>query len=93
MCRLAREPNIVCKISALVSVDRRRTTPSLARWVLGCLEAFGPQRCMLASDWPVDKLFTSYAKLLTEYRAIAGQLSPAEQRAVFAETAERVYRV
>jgi predicted TIM-barrel fold metal-dependent hydrolase len=48
---------------------------------------------MFASNWPVDKLFTSYARLVEGYATIVADLSSAERRAVFAATAERVYRI
>jgi predicted TIM-barrel fold metal-dependent hydrolase len=93
MQRLGREPNTVCKISALAGADGRWSVAGIRRWVFGCLDAFGPQRCMFASNWPVDKLFTSYRELIDGYWSIVGALSEAERRAVFVETAERTYRI
>ena len=91
--RLAAAPNIVCKVSALGGADPNWTVPSIRRWVLGCLEAFGADRCMFASNWPVDRLFSTYDRLVTAYAEIVAELSPDEQQAFFRGTAERVYQV
>jgi predicted TIM-barrel fold metal-dependent hydrolase len=93
MRRLGREPNTVCKISALAGADGRWSVDGIGRWVLGCLDAFGADRCMFASNWPVDKLFTTYRELIDGYRTLVANLSEAEQRAMFAGTAQRIYRI
>jgi predicted TIM-barrel fold metal-dependent hydrolase len=93
--RLAeRAPNVVCKVSALASgADPAWTVASIRPWVLGCIDAFGPDRCMFASNWPVDKLFGTYPRLLAAYDDITAGFSTAERDALFGETAERVYRI
>ena len=94
LSRLAPAANVVCKISALSSgAVPNFFTDSVRRWVLTCIELFGPERCMFASNWPIDKLLVTYARLLAVFRRIAEELSPGEQEAVFATTAERVYRI
>jgi predicted TIM-barrel fold metal-dependent hydrolase len=91
---LAREPNIVCKISALAGgADPNWTVTSIRPWVLGCLEAFGPSRCMLGTNWPIDSLFGDYRRLTDAYREIAAALSATEQAELFAGTATRVYQI
>jgi predicted TIM-barrel fold metal-dependent hydrolase len=93
MCRLAeRAPNVVCKVSALASgADPHWTVASIRRWVLGCIDAFGPSRCMLASNWPVDKLFGTYAGLMSAYDDITAVYTDVERELLFGGTAERVY--
>jgi predicted TIM-barrel fold metal-dependent hydrolase len=87
-----RAPTMVCKISALASgADPHWTVSSLRPWVLGCVEAFGPERCMLASNWPVDKLFGAYERLWSAYDEILAELPDADRRSLFGATAERVY--
>lgn len=89
-------PTMTCKISAIASgADPHWTVGSIRRWVLGCIEAFGPARCMLASNWPVDKLFGTYERLWDAYEEIlsGAGLGAADLDAVFAGTAERVYRL
>ena len=92
MHRLAQTPNVVCKISALASAsDPQWTADSLRPWVLGCVEAFGPDRCMLATNWPIDRLYGSYNRLVEAYREILSPLPTDERAAVFSRTAARVY--
>jgi predicted TIM-barrel fold metal-dependent hydrolase len=68
-------------------------TDSIRRWVWVCIELFGPDRCMFASNWPIDNLFTTYPRLLATFRTITEDLTVDERDAVFAGTAERVYRI
>jgi L-fuconolactonase len=76
--RLATRPNVWCKLSGLVTeADWRRWTPGQLRPYLDrALEAFGPARLMVGSDWPVCTLAASYGETmalvldaLTEYAA------------------------
>jgi len=89
----ASEPNVVCKISSLGMGDRRWTKDSLRPWVLGCIEAFGPERCFFGSNWPVDRLFSSYGDLVDAYTSIIGGLEVKEQVALMSANAERVFRI
>jgi predicted TIM-barrel fold metal-dependent hydrolase len=92
MATLAEAPNAVCKISGLGMGDQRWTVGSLRPWVLGCIEAFGVDRCMFATNWPVDRLFSSYPDLVAAYRQITAELTAVEQRKLFVENARRWYR-
>jgi predicted TIM-barrel fold metal-dependent hydrolase len=97
MRRLAHAaPAMVCKISAVASgADPAWTVDSIRRWVLGCIDSFGPQRCMFASNWPIDKLFGNYPKLYAAYEQIVRDAGFADKDidSLFAATAERVYRI
>jgi predicted TIM-barrel fold metal-dependent hydrolase len=90
--RVAAMPNVVCKISAAAgSADPEWTVDSIRPWVLGAIEALGADRCMLGSNWPIDRLHGSYANVIAAYRQIASELSSSEQAALFNATARRVY--
>lgn len=94
LSRVAAANNVVCKISALASgADPSWTIDSIRRWVLCCIDTFEPRRCMFASNWPVDKLFGTYAGLLGAYREIVVGFEAHEREAMFATNAERVYRI
>ena len=85
---------VVCKISAVAGrADPDWTTGSIRPWILAAVEAFGPQRCMLGSNWPVDRRYGSYRKLIDAYREVLSVLDPAERQAVLAGTARRVYQI
>ncbi len=57
-----------------------------------CIEAFGPERCMFESNFPVDKGSCSYRVLWNAFKRICSGASPEEKSALFFNTAQRVYR-
>ncbi|UYQ65916.1 amidohydrolase family protein [Streptomyces peucetius] len=91
--RLAALPNTVCKLSGLVTeADRSSwTVEDLRPCADTVLDAFGPDRLMFGSDWPVCLLAAGYGEVLDAARALTGHLGEAERRAVFGGTATRVY--
>jgi predicted TIM-barrel fold metal-dependent hydrolase len=93
MSTLAEADNTFCKISGLGMKDPTWTVESLRPWVLHSIEAFGVERCFFGTNWPVDRLFSSYPDVVAAYRELVAGFSPAEQRALFVENAERVYRI
>jgi predicted TIM-barrel fold metal-dependent hydrolase len=90
---LAGAQNVTCKISGLAMTDPNFTPESLRRWVDGCVEAFGADRCVLGSNWPVDRLYSSYDVIMDLYREYLSALSGSEQANVLSENANRIYRV
>lgn len=90
---LATCPNVAVKISGLPMTDWHWTTESLYPFVMWTVDAFGPARCMIGSNFPVDRLFSSYARLMGAYREILSSLSQAEQVLTLNATAQRIYRI
>lgn len=90
---LAAAPNVICKISGVAMTDPRFSPQSLRPWVMHCLESFGPQRCMLGSNWPLDRACSSYDVIMGLYRDCLRDLTDAERRDVLSATASRVYRI
>ena len=62
-------------------------------WVSHVLEVFGPDRCMVGSNFPVDGLHGTLDQLWSTYAAVAADLDEAARDQLFAGTAERVYRI
>jgi len=93
MKSLASAPNVFCKISGLGMGDWHWTTESITPFVLDAIDAFGTQRCMFASNFPVDKLFSSYDDVFNVFKSITRSFSDDERRALFHDNAERVYRL
>ena len=54
---------------------------------------FGAERCLFGSNFPIEKLWTSYRDLVDAYRTAAARLRPEQRDAIFATTATRVYRL
>ncbi|MEU0196197.1 amidohydrolase family protein [Streptomyces afghaniensis] len=87
---LAALPHTVCKLSGMV------TEADLASWTIDdlrpyadvVLEAFGPDRLMFGSDWPVCTLAATYGDVLDTARRLTG---PSEHARIFGGTATRVY--
>jgi predicted TIM-barrel fold metal-dependent hydrolase len=90
---LAKAENVTMKISGLGMFDRRWTVESLSPWVLGCIEAFGVSRVVFGTNWPVDRLFSSYPDVIDAYARIIADFTEAEQRAMFSGNAERLFRI
>jgi len=93
--QLAGFPNVVCKLSGLVTeADHRNWTEAqLEPYVEHLLATFGPGRLLFGGDWPVAKLACDYVRWLRLAEKFTRHLSPAQQIAIFRENAERVYRI
>ena len=104
--QLARFPNLSVKIGGLGMLycgwdfHVRDIPPSSADlssawrpYVETCIEAFGPQRCMFESNFPVDKQSSGYGALWNAFKRITQGCSRAEKAALYHDTAARVYRL
>jgi len=92
---LAARPNTVGKLSGLVTEAdwHSWTTADLRPYTDTALEAFGPDRLMFGSDWPVCLLAAGYREVLDAARVLTASLSPDEEAALYGATATRVYRL
>lgn len=90
---LASEPNAVMKISGFGLVDQQWTAESIRPLVLEAIDIFGVERCLLGSNFPVDKLFATYATLWRSLDRILSGFSDSERRLLFHDNALRVYRI
>lgn len=93
MQALARRDNVSVKISGLGMVDHRWTVDSFRPIVEEIIEIFGAERAMFASNFPVDRLYSSYAAVWHAFREITAALSVEARQALFAGNAERIYRI
>jgi len=91
--QLASAPNVVVKISGLGTVDWKWTVESIRPFVLETIEAFGVSRCMFASNFPIDKLFSDFDTLYDSFREITASFSADERRKLFHDNAARYYRL
>ena len=73
--------------------DRQWTVESLRPWVMACIERFGVERCFFGTNWPVDRLFSSYDPVVNAYADIISDFSLAEREALFFRNATKVYRL
>lgn len=93
--KLAELPNVCCKLSGLVTeADWQTWKPAdLQPYVDHALAAFGPERLMFGSDWPVSKLATGYARWLQTAETAVSHLSEAERDGIFYANAYAFYRL
>jgi L-fuconolactonase len=91
---IAREPHVWCKLSGMVTeADWRAWSPAAFEPYLDVvLDAFGPQRCMIGSDWPVSTLAGDYRAVTGIVTAYVERLPPPDRRAILGRTASLVYQ-
>ena len=103
---LAECPNVVAKLGGLVmelngfALDRRPAPPSSEELMQATrhyyeptIELFGVDRCMFESNFPVEKLSTSYNVLWNSFKRLTDGYSASEKAKLFHDTATRVYRL
>ncbi|MFG1793063.1 amidohydrolase family protein [Nocardia sp. NPDC049149] len=90
---LATLPNVTAKLSGLITQANWTswTVADLVPYTQHALEAFGPDRLMFGSDWPISALATPYEQVLETTDALLSGLNHAERTAVMDTTARRVY--
>jgi predicted TIM-barrel fold metal-dependent hydrolase len=103
---LAALPNVACKVGGLAMAfpafpsflsDPPASSEQLAaEWrphVETCIEAFGPERCMFESNFPVDLGSCDYRTLWNAFKRLAAGASADEKTALFSGTAQGIYRL
>ena len=86
-------PNVSAKISALGMLDQQWTTESVAPFVLDMIDILGVDRCMFASNFPVDSIFSDYETLWNAYDDITSDFSDSDRAKLFHDNAEKYYRI
>jgi predicted TIM-barrel fold metal-dependent hydrolase len=93
MATLAAEPNVVVKISGLGVPGVGWTAEANRQIVLVVIELFGVERCMFASNFPVDSLCASFDEIYRGFEAIVRDFAAEERHALFAANARRLYAI
>lgn len=91
LAHVAAAPNVVIKASGLCVAGTPWTVDANRGPILDLVDVFGADRVMFGSNFPVDGMFVTLPDLVDGYREILAVLDPAAQRAVFHDTAQRVY--
>ena len=93
--QIARCENVYCKISGLVTeADWRAWKPSqLLPYIEVALEAFGANRLMFGSDWPVATLAASFSQVVDVIQSSLEHLSSSEQQMIMGGTASQFYGI
>ena len=90
---LAARANVVIKLSGFAMFDHHWTVESFRPYVLEAIDAFGADRCMFASNSPIDGLHGSYSSLWSAYADIVSGASEDERAGLFRANAIRYYKL
>ncbi len=90
---LAAQPQVAIKISGLGITDRNWTIDGVRPIILECIEVFGTERSMFASDFPVDRVHGTFDAVYSAFDLVTSDFSPTERERLFASNAEAVYRI
>lgn len=106
MAELAKCPNVSVKLGGVtmrlaaydyMKLERPPSSEELASYwrpyVSTCIELFGARRCMVESNFPVEKMGITYAGLWNSFKRMIKDASDDEKTAIFSGTAMRVYRL
>ena len=93
MRRLADCPNMFVKLSGLGTFVHRATLADIQPVISDTVTLFGAGRCLWGSNFPIEKIWTDYATLVTNIRQALWHLPVGEQRQILSETAQRLYRL
>jgi len=84
--------NVMCKLSGLAMPLGSMAADVLAPWLEHAIEAFGVDRCLFGSNFPVDGMHGTFDELFTSYSAVTAGLDDEARDKLFAANAERIYR-
>ena len=84
--------NVVCKLSGLALHSSPCASTPSPRRLEYAIEAFGVDRCMFASNFPVDATYGTFDELYETFSAVTTGLDGESRDKLFASNAERVYR-
>ncbi|MEM8790868.1 MAG: amidohydrolase family protein [Pseudomonadota bacterium] len=93
MKALAKNENVVTKLSAFGTFIHRNDPAFIAQVIKETLKIFTPERAMFGSNFPIEKIWTSYAKLFAAFQTATANLPKKARDAIFNDTAARVYRI
>jgi predicted TIM-barrel fold metal-dependent hydrolase len=90
---MAAFPNVHVKLSGLGMYSLGLTYDQARQVIRDVIQIFGVQRTIYGSNFPLEKLYLSYANFFAIYRKVMAEYTEAEQRAVFHDNAETFYRL
>jgi predicted TIM-barrel fold metal-dependent hydrolase len=93
MAAAADQPNVAVKISGLGRQGLPWTLEANAPIIRDTLAIFGIDRCLFASNFPVDSLVASFDAIATGMKAAVADREPADRHKLFYANAARIYRL
>jgi len=93
MRHLSGAPNVAVKISGIGQAGKPWSVEANRAIVLDTIDLFGPDRCMFASNFPVDSLVATFGTIFGGFSKMTADCSAAERDAMFRDNAVRIYRI
>ena len=90
---IASASNTATRIDAIGTVFGDWSTDGIRPWLRAAIDAFGPERCMLGSDLPIERLRSGFGRLYDAYRDIFSDLTDGARDALFRATAASWYGI
>jgi predicted TIM-barrel fold metal-dependent hydrolase len=91
LAEVAAFPNVATRLDALGAIFGAWTTKQVRPWLLAVVALFGPDRCMLGSDLPIERLRSGFGPLYRAYDEIFAEHTPHDREMLLRGTAERWY--
>lgn len=82
-----------CKLSGLAMPFESVGVEALGPWIEEAIQIFGTDRCLFASNFPVDSMFGTFDELYSTFDRVTAGLGAGERAQLFAGNAERIYRL
>ena len=93
MAAVAEQSNVAVKLSGLGCRGQPWSIEANRQIVLDTIELFGVNRCMFASNFPVDKIVADFDTIFTAFKMIVRDFPATDQEKLFHNNAVRVYRL
>jgi len=93
MTKISKYPNVAVKLSGLSMTHHNVTVDTFKPLIVFTVQTFGVDRCMFASNFPVDKMQGSYKNLLTVIKESLQDFSYEDQKKIFHDNAIKIYRL
>lgn len=93
LTELSLYPNVYCKVSGMFFTNPSWDQDSVTSVVKPCLEIFGMDRCVFASNFPVDRINGTFGQLINALSVVLHSYSEEEKQKFFASNAKRFYRL
>jgi predicted TIM-barrel fold metal-dependent hydrolase len=84
--------NVMCKLSGLAMPLQSMSVDAFAPWLEYAIDAFGVDRCMFASNFPVDSMYGTFDDLYSTFSDVTAGLDSESREKLFGGNAERIYR-
>ena len=90
---LAKLPNVSIKLSGAGFIHRPWSAASVRSYVLRMIDLFGPQRVLVATNFPTDRMFATMNYTLEQYEILLDRFSDGDRRDMWGRNTNRIYRL